>query len=153
MRRFAEHEELVLQRRVDVVAHACGPVQRAVQQPARTDGARVALEFRQEQQHVFAAGPLFKRQPAPGLRHDAQLGVGVGGVPAGVLGVVVELVIEVPAEHHVAERQAGAQRAQELVASQVLAQHDAVDVGQAHLDMRERAGLHQPLCVFHRCYP
>ena len=58
---------------------------------------------------------------------------GIGRVPAGVLGVVVELVVQVPAEHHVAERQAAAQRGQELVAPDVLAQHDAIDVGQADL--------------------
>ncbi|MNQ90384.1 hypothetical protein D3C85_1057240 [compost metagenome] len=153
MRRLAKHEELVLQRGVDVIAHAGGAIYRPVQQTARTDGARIAFEFRQEQQHVFPARPLFQRQPAAALRHDPELGVGVGGVPAGVLGVVVELVVEVPAEHDIAERQPRAQGAEEFVAPQILAQHDAVHIGQAHLDMRERAGLHQTLRVFHRCYP
>ncbi|MNC68741.1 hypothetical protein D3C75_1193730 [compost metagenome] len=74
-------------------------------------------------------------------------------MPARVAGVVVELVIEVPSQHDIAKREPGTQGAQKLVAPQVLAQHDAVDVGQAHFDMRERAGLDQPLCVFQRCYP
>ncbi|MNT10471.1 hypothetical protein D3C72_1453030 [compost metagenome] len=153
MRRLAKHEELVFQRRVYVIAHAGGALYRPVQQAARTDGARFTFEFRQEQQHVFAARTLFQRQPAAALRHDPELGVGVGGVPAGVLGVVVELVVEVPAEHDVAECQSRAQGPEKLVATQILAQHDAVHVGQAYLDMRERAGLHQTLRVFHRCYP
>lgn len=153
VRRLAEHEKLVFERGVDLEAHAGGAIQRAMQQAARADVGRGAFELGQEQQHVLAAGPLLQRQPAAGAGHDAQLGIGIGRVPAGVLGVVVELVVQVPAEHHVAESQPAAQRGQEFVAPDVLAQHDAIDVGQADLDMRERAGLDQPLRVFHRCYP
>ncbi len=153
VRRLAEHEEFVLQRGIGIESHVRRAIDHAVQQAARTDGGGIALEFRQEQQHVFAAGALFQRETARALRHDAHFCVGVCGVPAGVPGVVVELIVQVPPQHHVAEREPGTQHAQEFVAPQVLAQHDAVHIGQADLDMRERAGLHQPLCVFHRCYP
>ncbi|MNJ54115.1 hypothetical protein D3C77_495450 [compost metagenome] len=153
VRRFTEHEEFIFQRGVDVVAHALRAIQRTLQQAARADGGRIAFELGQEQQHVFAPRPLLQWQATTGVGQDAQLGIGIGRVPAGVLGVVVELVVQIPTEHHVAKRQARAQRPQEFVAPQVLAQHNAVDVGQAHLDMRKRTGLHQTFRVFHRCYP
>src|ERR1700738_3942214 len=66
---------------------------------------------------------------------DGGLGVGVPGVPAGHLRVVVELVARVPAEDHVAEAEATLGHAPELVQRDVLAAQDAVDVESAQLDL------------------
>ena len=74
-------------------------------------------------------------------RQDADVGVGIGGVPAGVGDVVVELVVAVPAQHHVAEAHAALERRLELVDVDVLAAQDAVDVVDAHLDVAEAALL------------
>jgi hypothetical protein len=57
-------------------------------------------------------------------------------VPAGVFDVVVELVVRIPADDHVAEAEALLERREELVAADVLAAQDAVDVGDPDLDMR-----------------
>ena len=96
VRRFTEHEELIFQRGVDLVAHALCKIQRTLQQAARADGGRIAFELGQEQQHVFAPRTLLEGQAAAGVGQDAQLGIGIGSVPPGVLGVVVELVIQIP---------------------------------------------------------
>ena len=62
-------------------------------------------------------------------------------MPAGVGDVVVELVVGVPAQHHVAEAHAALERRLELVDVQVLAAQDAVDVVDAHLDVAQPALL------------
>ena len=67
--------------------------------------------------------------------------IGIGGVPAGVCDVVVELVVGVPAQHHVAEAEAALQRREELGLRHVLAAQDAVDVEDADLDMGQAALL------------
>jgi hypothetical protein len=56
-------------------------------------------------------------------------------VPAGELGVVVALVVHVPAEHHVAEAEAALDGGEELVAVDVLAAQDAVDVADGDLHL------------------
>jgi hypothetical protein len=62
-------------------------------------------------------------------------------VPAGVLHVVVELIVRVPAEHDVAEAETLVERREELVPAHVLAAHDAVVVEHADLDVVELALL------------
>ena len=71
-----------------------------------------------------------------GVGQDAHGCVRIGGVPAGVVDVVVELVVRIPAEHHVAEAEALLERREELVAADVLAAQDAVDVDDPDLDVR-----------------
>ncbi|MNJ50859.1 hypothetical protein D3C77_461470 [compost metagenome] len=75
------------------------------------------------------------------MRDDAHRRIGVGGVPAGVCDVVVELVLDVPAEHHIAEAAAVLQGGEELAAVDVLAAHHPVDIEHAHLHMGEAALL------------
>ena len=72
---------------------------------------------------------------ALGVEVDACQGVGKAVLPAGDLGVVVALVLRVPAEHHVAEAEALLGSAKELVAVEDLAAQDAVDVAGRHLDL------------------
>jgi hypothetical protein len=62
-------------------------------------------------------------------------------VPAGVLHVVVELIVRIPAEYDVAEAKALVERREELVPPHVLAAHDAVVVEHADLDVIELALL------------
>jgi hypothetical protein len=71
-------------------------------------------------------------------------------VPAGVGGVVVELVVGVPAQHHIAEAEALFERAQELVGVQILAAQDAVAVVDTHLDVRKLALAQDAADVFRR---
>ena len=72
---------------------------------------------------------------AEGVGVDARARIGVAGVPAGDLGVVVEDVADVPAEDDVAEAEPVSQRAPELVERDVLAAQDAVDVEPADLHL------------------
>jgi hypothetical protein len=73
-------------------------------------------------------------------------------VPARVGHVVVELVVGVPAEDHVAEAEATVERGEELVAVQVLATQDAVDVVDADLHVREVAVPNDLARVLGRAY-
>ena len=54
---------------------------------------------------------------ALGLRQHPHHGVGIGGVPAGEVRVVVQLIVRVPAQDHVAEPEMLVERRQELVAA------------------------------------
>ena len=109
------------------------PAQRA----ARTDRLRVAVELAEEERQV-----VLERDQPHGLGQDAHRRVRIGGVPAGQRGVVVELVVGIPAQHHVAEAEALLERRFELVAGHVLAAHDAVDVEDADLDEGQVAAAH-----------
>ena len=133
---FVEQEELVLQRGEGVEAHRLAALDHPQQGVARAHRLGLIGEFAEEQQHAVLEGNL----PAAGGQ-DAHRRVRVGGVPAGVAGVVVELVLDVPAEHHVAEAAAVLQRREELAAVDVLAAHHPVDVEQPHLDVAEAAFL------------
>ena len=105
----------------------------ALQDLARADRERRAVgvdELAQEEGHVAVPGHAARRaQVQPRQR------VGEAMLPAGDLGVVVALVLAVPAEHHVAEAEAAFHRAEELVLVQVLAAQDAVDVAAGDLDL------------------
>ena len=63
-------------------------------------------------------------------------------MPAGQRGVVVELIVGIPAQHHVAEAEALLESGFELVAGHVLAAHDAVDIGDADLHEGQIAAAH-----------
>jgi hypothetical protein len=62
-------------------------------------------------------------------------------VPARVLHVVVELVVGIPAQHHVAEAESLVERGEKLVAAHVLTAHDSIVVEDTDLDMIELALL------------
>ena len=91
-----------------------------------------AGEFAEHQRQI-----AFKRQQPGRLRQQAHRGVGIGGMPACHFDVVVQLIVAVPAEHHVAEAEALLQRRQEFVAAHVFAAHDAIDVEHADFDVIE----------------
>ena len=103
---------------------------------ARADRLGAFGELAEEHDHV-----AFEGQRAAGVRQHAHRRVRIGGVPAGVFHVVVELVVRVPAQHHVAEAEALVERGEELVAAHVLAAHDTVVVEDADLDVIELAFL------------
>ena len=132
MRRLVEQEELELDRAQHVVSHVLGPLQHAAQRPARADLFVLAGEFAEHQRQI-----VFKGQQPGRLRQQAHGGVWIGGMPAGHVDVVVELIVAVPAEHDVAEAETLFQRRQEFVAAHVFAAHDAIDVEHADLDVVE----------------
>ena len=109
----------------------------ALQGLARADrvGRAVGVdELAEEERHAVVPGHV-----ARGVEVDARQRVGKAVLPAGDLGVVVALVVRVPAEHHVAEAEAALGvrlgGAEELVDVQVLAAQDAVDVAARDLDL------------------
>ena len=95
-----------------------------------------AGELGEKQQHV-----ALERQSAAGAGQHAQHGVGIGGVPAGKLDVVVLLVVRIPTQHHIAEANALVERREEFFAVDVLAAQDAVVVEDADLDVMQPALL------------
>ena len=73
----------------------------AAQHAARAGSFRIAGELAEEERQV-----VLERDQPHRLGQNAHGGVGIGGVPAGERRVVVELVVRIPAEHHVAEAEA-----------------------------------------------
>ena len=154
--RLGEDEEFVLEADLDLEAQLGRTREDAAQRAARADFLRLADELAEEHQ-VARLG----RDLAAGIWQDADVGVGVAAVPAGVGDVVVELVVHVPAQHHVAEAEAAFQRRVEFVDVDVLAAQDAVDVVHPHLDVGQAAFLDDPagigrrldLARFHRFSP
>ena len=73
-----------------------------------------------------------------GIQVQPRQRIGKAVLPAGELGVVVAVVLRVPAEDHVAETEAVVDRGEELVAVEVLAAQDAVDVGDGDLHLADR---------------
>ena len=141
--RLLEHEELVLERRHRPRSPSPGRVRCTRRSSPRGQTASAwAAKLAEEEQAV-----VFEGQLAAGVGQDAHRRVGIAGVPAGVLHVVVELVLAVPAEHDVAEAEAPVERGEELVPRDVLAAQDAVDVEDADLDVRDPALFDDRPCV------
>ncbi len=134
MRRLLEHEELVFDRALGLEAHGVRLVDDAAEHAARADLLGLLGELAQEEQRA-----VLVRQVAAGVGQQAHGRIGIGGVPAGVGDVVVELVVGIPAQHDVAEADAGLEAGKELVAAQILAAQDAVGVEDADLDVAEIA--------------
>ncbi len=105
VRGLVEDEELELGGGLDRVAQAVGPLQHAAQHAARAYGLGRAGEFAEHQGDV-----ALMRQVAHSVGQEPDRRVRIGGVPAGEAGVVIELVVAVPAQHHVAEAVALMQR-------------------------------------------
>ena len=74
-------------------------------------------------------------------------------MPAGVLdaGALVELIVGVPAQDHVAETEALVEGGEQLLAAHVLATQHAVDVENAHLDVAQPMLIDQPPQVRGAC--
>ena len=130
--RLFEHEELVFECRGDGEPHRRRLVDHTAQQAARTDCLGRVGEFAQEERHV-----IFERQQASGRRKHACGGIGVARMPTGVGDVVVELVVRIPAHDDVAEAEALFENAEELVARDVFAAQDSIDVRDAELDLAD----------------
>ena len=106
-------------------------------------------------------GRLFERNAARCAGGQADLDVREAGVPAGVIEVVEDLILGIPAEDHVAEAKSGLQGRDQLVAVHVFAAHDSVDVEHPDLERLERIrtdqvdqGLGREVGQFrHQCLP
>jgi hypothetical protein len=117
-------------------------LQHAPQSAARADRLGASGELA-EKQH----GLRLERNVAAGRRQHPHRGVGVRGMPAGELRVVVELIVRVPAEDDVAESEVLVECRQELVAAQILSPQDPVGVEDADLDVFD-AALDQKVADF-----
>jgi hypothetical protein len=89
-------------------------------------------ELAGEEGHAAVPGHVAQR-----VEVEPRQRVGKAVLPAGDLRVVVAQVVRVPAEDDVAEAEAALRRAEELVAVQVLAAQDAVDVADRDLDLAD----------------
>ena len=134
LRCFFEHEEFVFGCGTDRVAHLCSALEHTPQRAARADRFGAPGELAEKEY-----GFRFEGDVALGVGQHTHGGVGIGGVPAGELRVVVELVVGVPAENHVAEAEILVDRRQEFVAAQVFAAQDAVGVDDADFDVLDAA--------------
>ena len=135
-RRFLEEEELVLETDVRLEPERAAALDHAAQQCARADGLGRRRELAQEEESA-----VLERQRSAGVGQNAYRRIGIAGVPAGELDVVVELVLAVPAQHDVAESEPALERRQELLPRHVLAAQDPVDVEGPDLDVRQTARL------------
>ena len=97
----------------------------------------------EKEQHV-----ALERQRAAGLGKEPHLGIWVSRVPAGEAGVVVQLVVCVPPQHHVAESESLLECGEKLRTVDPLAAQDAVVVEHADLDVCKVPLLNDcPACV------
>ena len=101
MRRLVEDEELELGRGRNRKAHILRLFQHPPQDAARAGRFRIAVEFREEERQV-----VLERDQPHGFGKNAGRRVGIGGVPTRQRRVVVELVVGIPAQHHVADAEA-----------------------------------------------
>ena len=137
MRSLVEHEEFELGRRRHRKTHVLGFFQHAAQNAARTRRLGIAVEFGEEERQV-----VFERDQPHGLGQNARRRVRIGRVPSRQRRVVVELIVGIPAQHHVAHAEAAGERGFELVAGHVFAAHDSVDIHDADLHERQIAASH-----------
>src|SRR5882672_244499 len=110
---------------------------------------------RRDRRYAAAAGAGKARQPCLRTRRERKAcclpsagrgsnacdRVGKGAVPAGEIAFVVELVVGVPAEDNVAEIEPRLQRAQKLLARQILSANDAIEIDDPELDVGQAARL------------
>ena len=133
MRRLGEDEEFVFEAAFRLEAHFMRAIEHPTQHAARAERLGAGVELAKEQQ---VAG--LRRDLAAALGNDAHGGVGIGSVPAGVGDVVVELIVGIPAQHHVAEAEIAVERGLlNLSTCRLLAAQHAIDVVDAHLHMGE----------------
>ena len=132
---FFEEEEFEFECAVSGEAHIFGAVEYATQGGAGADDFSFAGEFSEHEQGVFFEGNF-----AGGFGEDANVGVGVGSVPAGECGFIVELIVAVPAEDDVAEAEAAVEGFEEFFVVHVFAAQDAVDIEHAGFDVFNLAG-------------
>ena len=103
-----------------------------LEQGARADaGGAVTGKVGDEQRTLV----ILQRQGAAAGGVDAGPGVGESGAPARKRVLAVEFVGGVPAEDHVAEAEALVQRAEELVAADILAAQHPVEIADRQFDV------------------
>ena len=131
VRRFVEHEELVLEPELDLHAARRRLCEDAAQSRARTQRmiAAVGRDELAEEKRRAGVG-----HPSQRVGDELEMRIRIAGVPAGVTRVVVQLVRDVPSENTIAEAATVAEQAVELVEAHVLAADHAVDVGQPQFD-------------------
>ncbi len=130
LRRLVEQEELVFEGRAGGKAHPLRLLQHPAQGAARAERLGRACELAKEEERALLEG----QRPA-GLGQDAHRRIRIGGVPAREGHIVIELIVGVPAQHHVAEAEAAVEGREELGLGDVFAAQHAIGVEQADLDV------------------
>src|SRR5690349_4870835 len=101
LRRFAKEPEFVFGCEFGVVTSVVTAIDHRTQNLPGRDRQRLAIFSEQIKQEKRGSGlPWYGTQ---GAEIDRSLGVGIAGMPTGVLAVIVEDVRHVPAEDDVAE--------------------------------------------------
>ena len=146
-------EPLELHAGHDLEAHLLGALEHTLQGLARALGVRCPIgidKLAQEKGHTLVPGYVARRvqvEPCQRVRKTM--------LPSRGCGVVVGAVHHVPAQHDITESEATARiglgGAQELVAVQVFAAQDAVDVADGHLDFGRTRFLDGQHCRVHFC--
>src|SRR5207237_6662777 len=99
-------------------------------------------ELQEEEQGLFLEGKL----PA-GFRQYPHGRVGIGGMPAGEGDVVIELVVGIPPQDHVAETDSTVESGKEFDLGNVFASQDAIVVENTDFDMANAALFHDAPCI------
>ena len=128
LRRFVENEELEFRGGADGVSRLRGPLQHTPQHPSRTDRFRAPCKLAQKK-HGFR----LERNVALSRWKDPHRRIRIGGMPAGKFRVVVQLIVRIPAQNHIAKSEILLKTRQELVPTQILSAHDPVGVEDADL--------------------
>ena len=128
LRRFVENEEFEFRGRADGVPRLRGPFQHTPQHPSRTDRFRAPRKLAQKK-HGFR----LEWNVALSRRKNPHRGIRIGGMPAGKFRVVVELIVRIPAQNHIAKSKILLDARQELVPAQIFSAHDPVGVENADL--------------------
>ena len=135
LRCLGEVEELELEPAHRLQRELLGALQHPLQHLPSVERKRLFTpvdhlhEVAEEEIHAVVPGHLAMRAEV-----EARQRIGKALVPARERGVVVALVVQVPAVHDIAEAEPALDHRRELVLVDVLAAQDAVDVGDGDLD-------------------
>ena len=129
--RLVEYEKLVLEAHPDIDVQLPGKPQNAPQRGARAQ--RMVVRIIGTHEFADEVGDTLILEPALGLAQQSVRCIRKSGVPAGKGRVVIQLVVDVPAEHAVAEPTAFLHHGSELFEADVLASNHTIEVGKAQL--------------------
>ena len=118
--------------------------------PKQTAGANTVSRFSELSQEQNAA-LIFHWKLTTGFRKDTDRCIRVGRVPAGETGVVIQLVIGIPAEHHITKPEPAFKRGYELVTRHIFAAHHPIGIEQPDLDIIKITVFDQLNGIF-RCF-
>src|SRR5580658_6982757 len=128
LRRFVKNEKFEFRGGADGVPRLRGALQHTPQHPSWTHRFRAARKLAEKKQ-----GFRLEWDVALSRGKNPHRGIRIGGMPAGKFRVVVELIVRIPAQNHVAKSEILLETREELVAAQVFSAHDPVGVENADL--------------------